>query len=71
MGRGTGRWSAWCKGWGLPAEAGNPFEAGADVTSRGPTLEDLGVLKAQARELRAQLDRIRQRIEEIEKGEGQ
>jgi 4-alpha-glucanotransferase len=30
--------------------------------------EDLGMLKTRARELRAQLDLIRQRIEEIEKG---
>lgn len=38
---------------------------------QGATPDDLGVLRAQAEELGTQLDRIRQRIEEIEKSEGQ
>jgi predicted Fe-Mo cluster-binding NifX family protein len=71
MGRGAGRWSAWCRGWGLPAGAGNPFESPAEPVPFGTSPEDLGSLRAQAEELSAQLDRIRQRIEEIEKSEGQ
>ena len=70
-GGGSGRWSAWCRGWGLPAGASNPFGAPADPMSQGATADDLGILKAQAQELGAQLDRIRQRIEEIEKSEDQ
>jgi hypothetical protein len=69
MGGGAGRWSAWCRGWGLPAEAANPFEGSGDIMPQGATAEDLGILKAQAKELRIQLDRIRQRIEDIEKSE--
>ncbi|MFC1800089.1 DUF5320 domain-containing protein, partial [Candidatus Eisenbacteria bacterium] len=71
MGGSTGRWSAWCRGWGLPMGGGNPFEASANVMPQGATLDDLGMLKAQAKELGTQLERIRQRIEEIEKSEGQ
>jgi hypothetical protein len=71
MGRGAGRWSAWCRGWGLPPEAGNPFEGGEGGLPEMGTGDDLGMLKAQARELGIQLDRIRRRIEEIEKSEGQ
>jgi predicted Fe-Mo cluster-binding NifX family protein len=68
---GTGRWRAWCRGWGLPMDKSSPFDVEGDVMPQGATLEDLGVLKTQAKELRTQLDRIRQRIEEIEKSEGQ
>jgi hypothetical protein len=61
--------SSWCLGWGLPGGGSGDRPAGLDAVPGGFHGDDLGLLKTLAREMGTQLDRIRQRIEEIEKEE--
>jgi hypothetical protein len=52
-------------------QGADPGGSGADMTGYPYPPEDLGTLKTHARELQTELERIRERIEQMEKGKEQ